>query len=101
MLRGACSEALASLRLIADKNKVCKSFIGMGYYETTTPGVILRNMLENPGWYTAYTPYQVRHQAGPETAIAGYRGRTHVLSAALLSLLRCRRRSPRAASSPC
>jgi glycine dehydrogenase len=60
----ACSEALAELREIANKNMVHKSFIGMGYYETITPGVILRNMLENPGWYTAYTPYQVRGGAG-------------------------------------
>lgn len=52
------SEALAELHAIAKKNKVLKSLIGMGYYETLTPGVILRNMLENPGWYTAYTPYQ-------------------------------------------
>jgi len=53
------SEALQELKAIASKNKVNKSLIGVGYYETITPGVILRNMLENPGWYTAYTPYQV------------------------------------------
>ncbi|CAM9253041.1 unnamed protein product [Choristocarpus tenellus] len=58
------SEALAKIRKIADKNQVLKSFIGMGYYETTTPPVILRNMLENPGWYTAYTPYQAEISQG-------------------------------------
>jgi len=52
------SEALAHLKGIMSKNKVLKSFIGMGYYETLTPHVITRNVLENPGWYTAYTPYQ-------------------------------------------
>ncbi|HEX7646804.1 MAG TPA: glycine dehydrogenase (aminomethyl-transferring), partial [Noviherbaspirillum sp.] len=51
-------EALAELRQIAAKNQVFKSFIGMGYYNTHTPNVILRNLLENPAWYTAYTPYQ-------------------------------------------
>lgn len=51
-------ELLAELRQIAEKNKLFKSYIGMGYYGTITPGVILRNILENPGWYTAYTPYQ-------------------------------------------
>eukprot|EP00752_Nemacystus_decipiens_P012371 g10965.t1 len=58
------SEALAAMRTIADKNKVMKNFIGMGYSETTVPPVILRNMLENPGWYTAYTPYQAEISQG-------------------------------------
>jgi len=52
------SEALRRLKSIAAKNKQTRSFIGLGYYDTFTPNVILRNVLENPGWYTAYTPYQ-------------------------------------------
>lgn len=50
--------ALADIRAIADKNQVFKNYIGMGYHDTYVPNVILRNVLENPGWYTAYTPYQ-------------------------------------------
>ncbi|MCV6615981.1 MAG: aminomethyl-transferring glycine dehydrogenase, partial [Cellvibrionaceae bacterium] len=50
--------ALAEMRTIASKNQVFKSYIGMGYHDTYVPNVILRNVLENPGWYTAYTPYQ-------------------------------------------
>ena len=52
------SKAMTKLRHYADKNKVLRSCIGMGYYDTITPTVLLRNVFENPGWYTAYTPYQ-------------------------------------------
>lgn len=58
------AQALAALKKVAQKNKVFRSYIGMGYYGTLTPGVILRNMLENPGWYTAYTPYQAEISQG-------------------------------------
>ncbi|GAA5514747.1 Glycine dehydrogenase (decarboxylating) [Deinococcus carri] len=58
------AQALADLRAVADKNQVFRSYIGMGYYGTLTPNVILRNMLENPGWYTAYTPYQAEISQG-------------------------------------
>ena len=59
-LAGARTEqdVLAELASLAQRNVVAKSMIGMGYYDTYTPPVILRNLLENPGWYTAYTPYQ-------------------------------------------
>ncbi|UTA46934.1 aminomethyl-transferring glycine dehydrogenase [Simiduia sp. 21SJ11W-1] len=52
------AEALAYLKQVASQNKVFKSYIGMGYHDTHVPHVVLRNVLENPGWYTAYTPYQ-------------------------------------------
>lgn len=58
------SEALAKLRAIAGKNRVVKSFIGMGYHDTLTPAPIQRNILENPGWYTSYTPYQAEVSQG-------------------------------------
>jgi glycine dehydrogenase len=56
--------ALARLREYAGQNKVLRSYLGMGYHGTHTPGVILRNVLENPGWYTAYTPYQAEIAQG-------------------------------------
>ena len=58
------TEALTKLRKLANKNQVMKSYIGTGYYDTTVPPVILRNLLENPGWYTAYTPYQAEISQG-------------------------------------
>ena len=52
------SEATEMLKGMADKNKVMKNFIGMGYYGTLTPAVVRRNLVEDPSWYTSYTPYQ-------------------------------------------
>ena len=65
-------EALAKIRAIADRNIVFRSFIGQGYYGTLTPNVILRNVLENPAWYTAYTPYQAEISQGRMEALINF-----------------------------
>jgi len=65
-------EALAKIRAIASKNDVFRSFIGQGYYGTHTPNVILRNVLENPAWYTAYTPYQAEISQGRMEALINF-----------------------------
>lgn len=65
-------DALAALKKVAGKNTVNRSFIGMGYYDTHVPNVILRNVLENPGWYTAYTPYQPEIAQGRLEAILNF-----------------------------
>jgi glycine dehydrogenase len=64
--------ALEQLKCIARKNKLFKSFIGQGYHGTHTPGVILRNILENPAWYTAYTPYQAEISQGRMEALVNF-----------------------------
>ena len=65
-------EVLADLKAVAAQNQVCRSYIGMGYYDCVTPAVIQRNILENPGWYTQYTPYQAEISQGRLEALLNF-----------------------------
>src|SRR5688500_11256119 len=65
-------EALAAMRAIATKNRIFRSYLGYGYHDTFTPPVIQRNILENPGWYTAYTPYQAEISQGRLEALLNF-----------------------------
>jgi len=66
------AEATAAIRALADRNEVYRSFIGMGYVDTCVPAVILRNIFENPGWYTQYTPYQAEIAQGRLEALLNF-----------------------------
>src|SRR4029077_9856025 len=65
-------EAIADLRAMASENHVFRSFLGMGYHDCVTPPVIQRNVLENPGWYTQYTPYQAEIAQGRLEALLNF-----------------------------
>ena len=88
-------EALAKIRALARQNKVLRSVIGQGYYGTHTPNVILRNILENPAWYTAYTPYQAEISQGRMEALINFQTMCADLTGMQIATPRCSTKAPR------
>ena len=81
------SEFLARIKAVASKNKVYRSFIGQGYYDTISPAVIIRNILQNPAWYTSYTPYQAEVSQGRLEALLNFQ--TMVVELTGMALTNC------------
>ncbi len=81
-------EYLAELKKTASHNRVCKSYIGQGYYDTIVPSTILRNLFENPGWYTQYTPYQAEIAQGRLESLLNFQ--TMVSDLTALAYCKCK-----------